>query len=344
MAFNRESIQNGYKFEQFITKLFEKHNFTTNIPKKSDFETENFKIYTPYDFKAEINEVTYVVEVKYYRLNYINTNGLYASVEKLVHYRDILGASVEPVVVISSQASPELRKKFKNCNVKLLDISNLLYIVEKIPDLKQELLTLLDYSVNEIVSQEPEIDFTYVVQESQNIGEQLKETILNWKSISSGEYENLCEDTLKFLFDDELALWRRQKTSNRGLYRFDLLCKIKDGDVSGLWNTIFQCFNTKYIIFEFKNYKKKITQKEVYTTEKYLYLKALRGVAFIISAKGPDENAQIAMRGVLKENGKLIISIDNKELIKMIDIKLDGGVPADYLYDKFDNMLIELDK
>ena len=50
------------------------------------------------------------------------------------------------------------------------------------------------------------------------------------------------------------------------------------------------------------------------------------------------------MRGTLKENGKLIISIDNKELIEMIDIKLDGGVPADYLYDKFDNMLIELDK
>lgn len=344
MAFNRESIQNAYKFEKFITKLFEEHNFIINDPQKSDYKTENIKPYAPFDFTAESHEVVYVVEVKYYRLNYINTNGLYASVEKLVHYRDIMGASVEPVVIISSQASPKLRERFKNYDVKLLDISNLLYIVETIPDLKQELLTLLDYSVNEIVSQKPEIDFTYVLRESRNIGEQLKEKILNCKSISSSEYENLCEDTLKFLFDDELALWRRQKTSNRGLYRFDLVCKIKDGDVSGLWNTIYQCFNTKYIIFEFKNYTEEITQKEVYTTEKYLYLKALRGVAFIISTKGPDENAKIAMRGALRENGKLIISIDNKELIEMIDIKLDGGVPADYLYDKFDNMLIDLDK
>ena len=34
MAFNRESIQNAYKFEKFITKLFKVHNFTISYHRK----------------------------------------------------------------------------------------------------------------------------------------------------------------------------------------------------------------------------------------------------------------------------------------------------------------------
>ena len=45
------------------------------------------------------------------------------------------------------------------------------------------------------------------------------------------------------------------------------------------------------MIFEFKNYSDKITQKEVYTTEKYLYSKALRSVGIVVVANGYDDNA-----------------------------------------------------
>ena len=87
-----------------------------------------------------------------------------------------------------------------------------------------------------------------------------------------------------------------------------------------------------------------ITQKEVYTTDKYLYLKALRGVAIIVSCKGASPNAIKAVRGTLRENGKLILSIDNSDLCEMIRIKMNEGTPADYLYSKFDDLLIDLEK
>ena len=41
---------------------------------------------------------------------------------------------------------------------------------------------------------------------------------------------------------------------------------------------------------------------------------------------------------------KLILSIDNNDLIKMIDIKIKNEIPADYLYDLLDNLLIDLEK
>ena len=65
-----------------------------------------------------------------------------------------------------------------------------------------------------------------------------------------------------------------QKTTEENLYRFDMCCKIKNGVTQDFFDTICKYFSTKYIVFEFKNYEKPITQREIYTTEKYLYEKA----------------------------------------------------------------------
>ena len=75
-----------------------------------------------------------------------------------------------------------------------------------------------------------------------------------------------------------------------------------------------------------------------------MYLKALRGVAIIISCHGTDNNAEKAIRGSLRENGKLILGVDNKGLIKMIESKNNGEEPSSYLYDKLDTMLVDLEK
>lgn len=83
----------------------------------------------------------------------------------------------------------------------------------------------------------------------------------------------------------------------------------------------------------------------MYTTEKYLYEKALRRVAIVISRKGPDENALIAARGCLRESGKLISFLSDTELFDLIDAK-DGQTQtsASYLEDKLDEILVTLEK
>ena len=98
------------------------------------------------------------------------------------------------------------------------------------------------------------------------------------------------------------------------------------------------------VIFEFKNYKDVITQKEIYTTEKYLYAKALRCVAIIVSCNGSDENAKKAIKGTLRENGKLILNLSNRDLSNMLEYELNGNLASEYLYNVLDEMLIELEK
>ena len=70
----------------------------------------------------------------------------------------------------------------------------------------------------------------------------------------------------------------------------------------------------------------------------------MRSVAIIISCKGASLNAEKAIRGTLRENGKLILSISNEDMIKMMDMKLNNELPSDYLYSKFDELMIDLEK
>ena len=103
-------------------------------------------------------------------------------------------------------------------------------------------------------------------------------------------------------------------------------------------------FHSKYIIFEFKNYSGTVTQMEVTTTARYLYTKALRSVAIIVSPNGFSVHADKAARGALREEGKLLLPLTNAELIGMLQMQDNGEYPADYLSDKLDSLLIDLEK
>ena len=49
-------------------------------------------------------------------------------------------------------------------------------------------------------------------------------------------------------------------------------------------------------------------------------------------------------RGCLRENGKLLILLDTNDLIEMNKIKEKQEDPAEYLLDKLDNLLLDLEK
>lgn len=103
-------------------------------------------------------------------------------------------------------------------------------------------------------------------------------------------------------------------------------------------------FKTWYVIFEFKNHTRYITQGEVYSTEKYLFVPAMRSVAFVISRKGTDKNAKAVMRGALRETGKLILSLSLDEVCTMLKMKDAGDEPNTLLFKRLDEMLMKLER
>lgn len=331
--------QKNEKFEQFIKDIFIKSGY--------NIETCNSSI-KEYDFIAIDNELRNNVRKKYY----INVNWNFwfplrdlDITEKNLHFLNLIEKDAYPTI-ITFQPLKESDKQYltrKYIKLIVLDISNILYAVYPHKKKFNELLALLPYSVSDIVMKEGKIKLSW-----SEYSDYSDNTIQNFLECGVGKensekFERLCVSLLKDLFADDLTLWEVQKKSNNDLYRFDLMCRIKENSKS-FWNIIEDHFNTKYVIFEFKNYSSKITQREVYTTEKYLYNKALRNLAIIISPEGEDDNALWAAKGALRENGKLIIFLSKDDIVKMTNDKNNQGDPTECLQNKLDRMLADLEK
>lgn len=268
---------------------------------------------------------------------------------------------------------------YEKYGIAVWDVKNLLWMFEEFPDIKTEFVSMLNYTLEDIAPEKPELEFEVKGSREKNkeeeqeqkaareqeeeqgaqeqckleekeelpktFREQLAEIPPGKENSAPYKYEKTGTAILKYVFGDYLTLWEEQERSNDELYRFDLCCKIKHGKQPEFFDTIKEFFRTKYIVFEFKNYKEAVTQEEIYTTEKYLYQKALRSVAIIVSRKGADKNALRAARGCLRENGKLILCLSDEDLLKLLRMKEEGErATAEYLSDMLDGMLIHLEK
>lgn len=320
----------SFLFEQCVGDMFEEAGFTVSRDVSVPNQQSNI------DMTAELNGIIYYVEVKF------------SSITDIVAKRicDISEKQEAVPVLVTAYEAKQKREYYKNQypNLILIDISNLLFAVKEHTQLHNRLVSILPYSVESIEPKENflRIDVLQHDDPTQSLISELQ--MCQAGRPLARKFEVLCKKMLENIFSDDLALWKEQPRSNDGLYRFDLLCRIKDGTQKTFWGILERYFTSKYIIFEFKNYKDKITQKEIYTTEKYLYAKALRSVGIIIAANGYDENACWAAKGCLRENGKLIILLDAEDLIKMNRMKIDHEDPADYLLGKLDDLLLELEK
>lgn len=325
------NVRDAYWFEDYVANIFREAGYVV----EQDKRLENGR--SDIDIVAEKDDKKYCIEVKFSRV-------IDKAIERICIISESCG--MIPILVSAYDVTEKKREYYQKeyPELILLDISNLMFAVQYSTKLTNELIARLPYSVEDINPQKGFIEIN-CFQHDDYTNSLIKEISLCKSGRTTfNTYEKLCYKLLENAFSEDLALWREQQKSNKDLYRFDLLCRIKDDNQKTFWSILERYFNSKYIIFEFKNYSEPITQKEVYTTEKYLYAKALRSVGIIISANGYEENAYWAAKGSLRENGKLIILLDTDDLIAMNKMKLNQEDPSNYLLEKLDSLLLDLEK
>ncbi len=332
---------NAWQFEITVADILTHYGFVAHLCDDNPIHK--------FDILAEYNHTTYAVELKFSRSYIIKRNYLLESVERHINRVQSEAGGYIPVLIVAGVIPDELKilitGKFQN--IILCDIQNLLYMCESNENLKSQLVSLLDYSVDTLQPIKPDSRLEMQEATDCNTTSSVEKFLAELHSINPGKedstrYEEWCTSVLKHLFSTDLSLWKKQEISADNLFRFDLICKIKNNNNDEFWQMAEKYFNTKYIIFEFKNYTNKITQKEIFTTEKYLFETALRKIAIIISRQGNDDNAQKAISGILRENGKLIISISDMDVLDMLNGERQS--PSEILSDKLDEFLMCLDK
>lgn len=362
----QQIIQEGYmnpnqvafQFENFVEKLLEELKFT-EVRKEMELTAKQRK--TRIDFIVNNYEKEIIIEVKGYRSRYVQNTIIKQAVEQVEYYKQMWEAEkkkeVDAILILSCQVSEELKESFYQENgILIIDISNLLYLSQGNDKLTQKLIESITYNIDDIIPNPTKYLSILRIKQNEKIDKAIEieidkttDFIQRLEKLECGstkgndkEYERLCVDIIKFLFKTEFTRMKEQKTTEDGMFRMDLICGLKP--TSEFWRVLIQHYNTRFVVFEFKNYSDRIDQNLVYITEKYLYNAALRNVAIIISRNGFSDNAHKAATGILTENGKLVIDLKDDDMITMLRMKADGQDASDYLLKILEDYLISISK
>lgn len=339
----------GRRFENFIFTLFD------------SFELESTLISQPQDKGVDVEIIKdskrYGIEAKIYRSRRIPISTIKNSLLQLqynIQNNDYKGGFFVATANIEPTIREELKQEFK---IEIIDRGILISLTNGNQNLRNELENILlelsqsgeediydgvyTHSSKFILNF---IDFSRPNAPKIDIGKKLCEelTTLSRGRSTAKKYETHCEKILKYIFENDFSNWQNQTKTVDTLHIFDLIAKISS--TNDFWKLLARDFHSRFVVFEFKNYTQKIKQGQVYSTEKYLYKTALRNIAIILTREGAEKNAITAMEGALRESGKLIISLNQKDICEMLSMKDNGDDPNTYLTEKIDNILMKLSR
>lgn len=348
------------RFDEIIAELFSSAGYqstTENMDKLGNMQV---------DLIVSNKSSKYYIETKYYKSRLVPASAIRISAARLI---SIITAHSdgEGLLIVNSVVPKKLVEDiFTEFGVRIWDRNTLHIQLSKVSDkLRNDFEQLLLESQQGIdvmdvlssVDTQSTSDEDYIIPTLESTplyptshklpNDKCDQLCIELNSISCGRanwsaYERKCIDILKYLFEEDLSLWEEQNSTDDGLSRFDLICRIKSKD--DYWKFLIKAFNTRFLLLEFKNYCDPIGQNQIYTTERYLYNKALRSVAIIIAKNGASRKAEIAAKGALKEHGKLILIISDDDLCRMLSLKANGDNPNDYLSDLLDKWLVSLSR
>lgn len=302
------------------------------------------------DFLFYAEDETLLVECKSYRNRQIPIQTLELAVAQMQQYVHSDRAFKGLLIVFCEAPEAFKESVFKEYNITLWDISNLLFYSKDNPELLNNLMQLTYFPISDVkpfpsCGWNPGILFIKEIEVNpKEIINNLEFRLIHCKTGKKNfqEYERICTDIIQYLFGKEFMITSDQHKTGDELFRMDLLCSLKG--TSAFWELLIHHYNSRFIVFEFKNYAQSLPQNMIFITEKYLFNATLRNVAIIISRKGFTKNASIAAVGCLKENGKLILDVTDDDLVKMLHQKLEGAEPADYLLEKLERLLMSISK
>jgi hypothetical protein len=338
---NNDNLPAWRLFEDLVRRILEANDYQVRVnPGMSDLGG--------FDFNATYAGLPWAIDVKYYRTARPQTSLLDAAAARLVN-RGADASTWNAMLIVSCSIPAQLREALEaKYPVTFVDRSDLWIWAARKPELADEFAAL--------VETEPGLDLTQgrssvepntksrgtVVRREDRTGTDLCTKL---RALKKGKkwwsaYEELCERILRYLFPNDLSGWHKQKRTTDELNRFDFVCRIRPR--TDFWKFLIEHLDSRYVVFEFKNYAKSIKQGQVLTTEKYLLERGLRRVAIVLTRAGADEDATKMAQGSMREHGKLILVVDDDELCEMLHMKERGEDPTDRLFDIADEFLLTL--
>lgn len=330
-------------FEDLVRRILAANNFQVTVrTRRGD---------RGFDLLGTLGNERWAIEVKYYRTVRAQPTLIEAAATRLVN-NGITVQALKGMLVVSCILPGELREVLEQrFSVTFVDRVDLRNWVAASPELSEELDALIEADPSDPQATRPARDDprrrSKPLAEVPAPPEDKRGTKLcqELKAIKRGkdawaQYERVCAKILKYLFPNDLHGWHSQKRTDDGLNRFDFVCRVRP--TTEFWKFVIDHLDSRYVLFEFKNYAGKIKQGQILTTEKYLLERGLRRMAIILTRAGAEPNAVAMTQGAMRENGKLMLIVNDEKLCEMLHMKERGEDPTDCLFELADNFLLSL--
>jgi len=330
-------------FEDLVRLILEANDF--NVIRNSLRGDQGF------DLLADLGNENWAIEVKYYRTMRAQPALIDAAAARL-EINGITAQAKKGMLVVSCFLPGKLREtleqKFSITFVDQVDLRN--WCAAR-PDLMEKLDALLEANPSEPhVTHPTREDPTRGSRPLKNVPPPARDTrgtelCQELKGIKKGKsawakYEKVCEKILKYLFPNDLHGWHAQMRTDDGLNRYDYICRVRP--TTEFWKFVIDHLDSRYVLFEFKNYTDEIKQGQILTTEKYLLERGLRRMAIIMTRVGAEPHAVAMTQGAMREHGKLMLIVNDEKVCKMLHMKERGEDPTDCLFEIADNFLLTL--
>jgi hypothetical protein len=333
------------QFEDLVRRILEAKDFVVEV--HSPRGEEGF------DFIGLRGNERWAIEVKYYRTARAQPSLIEAAANRVIRgSRSKDNFISKGMLVVSCILPPTLRSVLEDrYSIVLVDRVVLRDWAALLPDVAQTLDALLEPDSAFLAEPSPVRDDLLAkskpirVVALPAVDTRGTELCRELRAVRRGRegwaaYEQVCEKILRYLFRDDLVGWHSQKRTDDALNRFDFVCRVRPN--TEFWRFLIDHLNSRYVLFEFKNYVGKIKQGQILTTEKYMLERGLRRVAIILTRKGADRSALSMVQGAMREHGKLMLVLNDDNLCDMLDMKQRGLDPTDSLFEVADGFLLSL--
>jgi len=151
------------------------------------------------------------------------------------------------------------------------------------------------------------------------------------------EYEDICIEIINHIFVPPLSEPKIQSRRENGIDIRDAIYPNR-AQKNENWSFIRTDYDAKYIVFEFKNYSEKgsnIDKHVLLQIDDYLK-KTIGRFGIVLSKKKPNLSGLEKRKDLYIENNKLVLFLNNEDLIEMLLRKHKNLDPSDVIIDMID--------
>ncbi len=262
--------------------------------------------------------VKWLFEIKQRRL---------AGVDVARHVSALLGAQVWPgeqahyVLVISGSVTPEAREILKRRGIDVWGPMHLANMMT--PGILEEFFGITDAEATTSAGAEH--------ADSKRRAEVLSEALA---AVPPGDkhwvkYQQLVAEILEFLFCPPLDPPRYEFTDADKRNRRDLI--FENSTTDGYWAQLRVTYRADYLVVDAKNHGSQLKKTPVLEIAHYLKPYGCGMLALLVSRKGTSGAAAHAIREQWIGANKMIVSVDDAALRKMLTMKRDGNKPEEVI-------------